>query len=77
MIEGLIVWGTIAALTALVVLAISRKQFFTRHSGIAHLTAFHDWSPKDKQEAIEIVLERNAGKKMEEISSEDGSKKEE
>lgn len=34
--------------------------------GIANLTAFHDFQPKDKQRAIEIVIEQKAHKKMEE-----------
>jgi hypothetical protein len=38
-------------------------------SGIATLTAFHDFQPKDKQHAIEIVMERKAGKKLEEQES--------
>lgn len=37
--------------------------------GIATLTAFHDFQPKDKQEAIEYVMEEKAGKKMEEQES--------
>jgi hypothetical protein len=35
-------------------------------SPIASMTAFHDFQPKDKQEAIEYVMEEKAGKKMEE-----------
>jgi hypothetical protein len=34
--------------------------------GIATLTAFHDFQPKDKQHAIEIVMEQKAGKKLQE-----------
>ena len=41
--------------------------------GIATLTAFHDFQPKDKQEAIEYVMEEKAGKKMQEQES--GEKK--
>jgi hypothetical protein len=37
--------------------------------GISYLTAFHDFQPKDKQEAIEYVMEEKAGKKMEEQES--------
>ena len=35
----------------------------------ASLTVYHDFQPKDKQEAIEIVMEKKAGKKMEELES--------
>jgi hypothetical protein len=38
-------------------------------SPIASMTAFHDFQPKNKQEAIEYVLEEKAGKKMEEQES--------
>lgn len=38
-------------------------------SPIASITAFHDFQPKDKQEAIEYVIEEKAGKKMEEQKS--------
>jgi hypothetical protein len=37
--------------------------------GIATLTVFHDFQPKDKQGAIEIVMEQKAGKKLEEQES--------
>jgi len=38
-------------------------------SPIASMTAFHDFQPKGKQEAIEYVMEEKAGKKMEEQES--------
>jgi len=41
--------------------------------GIATLTAFHDLQPKDKQNAIEYVMEEKSGKKMQEQES--GEKK--
>ena len=37
--------------------------------GIATLTAFHDFQTKDKQDAIEYVMEEKAGKKMAEQES--------
>jgi hypothetical protein len=40
-------------------------------SGISYLTAFHDFQTKDKQEAIEYVMEEKAGKKMEEQESDE------
>ncbi|TAK60974.1 MAG: hypothetical protein EPO24_06175 [Bacteroidetes bacterium] len=43
-------------------------------SGIATLTAFHDFQTKDKQDAIEYVMEEQAGKKMEEQESGEGEK---
>jgi hypothetical protein len=41
-------------------------------SGMATLTVFHDFQPKDKQDAIEIVMEQKAGKKLEEQESGQG-----
>jgi FtsZ-interacting cell division protein ZipA len=39
------------------------KGSFTRgHSGFAPLTAFHDFQPKDKQDAVEVIIEEKAGK---------------
>lgn len=35
-------------------------------AGFASLTAFHDFLPKDKQAAIEIVIEHKAGKSFQE-----------
>jgi hypothetical protein len=51
----------------------TKKQWVDWHGGhgIAHLTAFHDFQPKDKQEAIEIVIERKAGAKIEEQNKTD------
>ncbi|HSQ74410.1 MAG TPA: hypothetical protein VLT13_02565 [Bacteroidota bacterium] len=40
--------------------------------GGAALTSMHDFSPRDKQEAIEIIMEQKAGKRWEEQHSGDG-----
>jgi hypothetical protein len=40
-----------------------------RWGNFASLTVYHDFQPKDKQNAIEIVMEKKAGKKMEEQES--------
>jgi hypothetical protein len=40
-----------------------------RWGNFASLTAYHDFQPKNKQNAIEIVVEKKAGKKMEEQES--------
>ena len=31
--------------------------------GIASLTAFHDMQPKDKQEAVQVIIDQKAGKR--------------
>jgi hypothetical protein len=41
---------------------------------IANLTAFQDFQTKDKQEAIEITIERKAGKLWKSQESGDGDK---
>jgi hypothetical protein len=54
------------AVAAFLVYATKRRWVSWRGgSGISYLTAFHDFQPKDKQEAIEYVMEEKAGKKME------------
>jgi hypothetical protein len=46
-------------------IVIRRKRW----GNFASLTAYHDFQPKDKQNAVEIVMEKKAGKKMEERGS--------
>jgi len=64
---GFVVWiliilGAFATLLVIVNGTFSKK----RGAGIATLTAFHDFQPKDKQEAVQEIVEQKAGKKMEE-----------
>lgn len=60
----------VGAVIALLVWATKNRWISWRGGrGIATLTAFHDFQVKDKQHAIEIVMERKAGKKMEEEES--------
>jgi len=59
---------------AFLVFATKKHWVSWRGGGVTSFTAFHDFLPKDKQEAIEIVMEQKAGKKMEEQES--GEKKE-
>jgi hypothetical protein len=59
-----IVVGLIAA-TLLLLLGIATGWFSGKRKGaIGFLTAYHDFSPRDKQEAVEIVIEKKAGKKL-------------
>ena len=60
---------------AFLVFATRKHWISWKGGGIVSLTAFHDFLPKDKQEAIEIVMEQKAGKKLQEQES--GKKKEE
>jgi hypothetical protein len=60
----------LVTLAAFMVYATKKRWVSWRGGhGIATLTAFHDFQPKDKQEAIEYVMEEKAGKKMEEQDS--------
>ncbi|MGA9363187.1 MAG: hypothetical protein WBW16_02350 [Bacteroidota bacterium] len=62
----LIVLGVILVSVFLIIATKKRWVSWRGGSGIATLTAFHDFQPKDKQHAIEIVMEQKAGKKLEE-----------
>jgi hypothetical protein len=63
------------ALAIIIFLIIATKKHWVSWkgtSGIAAITAFHDFLPKDKQTAIEIIVEQKAHKKMEEQESGQG-----
>jgi hypothetical protein len=62
----LIVVGAILLSAFLIIATKKRWISWKGGSGIATLTAFHDFQPKDKQHAIEIVMEQKARKKLEE-----------
>jgi len=66
----------IAALIVVLLAGILLYSIFTGKmpsgkggGGIASLTAFHDFQPKDKQEAMEVIVDENAGKRRFEISN--------
>ncbi len=64
-----VIWMVFAILIVTVFLIFATKKRWISWkggSGISTLTAFHDFQPKDKQHAIEIVMEQKAGKKLEE-----------
>jgi len=67
--------GLVAILIVIVVLTLLILGILTlilgpkRSAGIASLTAFQDFLPKDKQRAMEIVIEQKDPKKMEEEES--------
>jgi len=66
LISILILVGVGLILTVGVVVIVIRPK---GRGNFASLTVYHDFQPKDKQEAIEIVMEKKAGKKMEEQGS--------
>jgi hypothetical protein len=65
-ISILILVGVGSMLVAGVIVIVVRPKAW---GDFASLTVYHDFQPKDKQEAIEIVMEKKAGKKMEEVES--------
>ena len=66
LISILILVGVGLVLTVGVVVIMIRPKGW---GNFASLTVYHDFQPKDKQEAIEIVIEKKSGKKMEEQKS--------
>jgi hypothetical protein len=68
LISILILVGVGLVLTVGVVVIMIRPKGW---GNFASLTVYHDFQPKDKQEAIEIVMGKKAGKKMEEVESDE------
>ena len=66
LISILILVGVGLMLVAGVIVIVVRPKGW---ANFASLTVYHDFQPKDKQEAIEIVMGKKAGKKMEEVES--------
>ena len=66
LISILILVGVGLMLVAGVIVIVVRPKGW---GNFASLTVYHDFQPKDKQEAIEIVIEKKSGKKMEEQKS--------
>lgn len=68
-------WLIVGGLISAFLVYATRKGWVSWRggSGIATLTAFHDFQPKDKQEAIEIVIERKAGKRWSADESGEGN----
>jgi hypothetical protein len=61
-------------LVVLVVWMSASGKFSGGGSSPMSITAMHDMLPRDKQEAIEIMIEEKAGKKWEEQKSGDGDR---
>lgn len=70
---GITIWAALIGLAAVLLFAIATGRMSGKGSSAASITAFHDMQPSDKQNAIEIVIEQKAGKKMEEQKSGEGS----
>jgi hypothetical protein len=69
-LADLVFWLVLAAMIGTVVFTIARGSFTQdRGAGPGALTSLHDFSPADKQRAIEIVVEAKSGKKWMEQES--------
>ncbi|HEY5615510.1 MAG TPA: hypothetical protein VIL52_05765 [Bacteroidota bacterium] len=69
LIAGLIVF---AIVVLLILGTVSMVRNPKKSAGIAMQTAFQDFLPKDKQQAMEIVMEQKDQKKMKEQESKQG-----
>ncbi len=68
-------WFLIIAIPLLAFLVYATKRRWVVWRGgrsIANLTAFHEFQTKDKQEAIEITIEKKAGKRWKAEESGEG-----
>ncbi len=72
MITGIAIWMLLVGLACLLLLAIVKGWISGSGSNAASITAFHDMQPKDKQGAVEIVIEQKAGKRLDEQRSGEG-----
>jgi len=74
----LLVIGVIIFLLAVIIYAIANKDEnnLQRSGSFASMAAFHDMQGKDKQNAIETVIERQAQKKWEEQENGEGKENE-
>jgi hypothetical protein len=70
-----ILWILGLALVIVLLYFLTRKGWISWKGGrgIASLTAFHDFQPEDRQKAIEFVMDRKAGKRIEADESGEGN----
>lgn len=71
-LEVVIIWAILIGLAVLLLYAIASGRMSGKGSNAASITAFHDMQPRDKQNAMEIVIEQKAGKKWGQQKSGEG-----
>jgi hypothetical protein len=77
-LTGVIIWAILIGLALFLLIAIASGRMSGKGSSAASITAFHDMQqPRDKQNAIEVIAEQKAGKKLEEQKSGEGTDQEE
>lgn len=59
---GVILAVLAAVMVGLIAVGIGRGWFSAQRASAGFLTGMHDVAPRDKQEAIEVIVERKAGK---------------
>ena len=71
MVDALAIAVILALPVAMIVAIVKGALRRDGGTGFAAMTAFHDFVPKDKQAAIEIVMEQKAGKSFQQQLSGD------
>jgi hypothetical protein len=72
-LTGVIIWVILLGLALLLLIAIAGGRMSGKGSSAASITAFHDMQPRDKQNAIVVIAEQKAGKKLEAQKSGEGT----
>ncbi len=73
MLTDFIVYTILIGLAILLFVMIINGSISSRgESSGAWLTAFHDFQPKDKQNAVEVIMQEKAGKQKESQKSGEG-----
>ena len=67
-----ILWVILIGLAFSLFFAIVTGRMPGHGGSAAGLTAFHAFQPKDKQNAIEVIIDENAGKRWEEQENGEG-----
>jgi hypothetical protein len=71
------IWVVLIGLALFLLIAIASGRMSGKGSSAASITAFHDLQSSDKQNAIQVIVEQKAGKKLEEQKSGEGTEQEE
>jgi hypothetical protein len=67
------VWLILAGAAIALLLAIATGRMSGKGSNFAALTSFHDMQPKDRRDAVEVIVEKKAGKRWSSDESGNGT----
>jgi hypothetical protein len=59
----------LVAIAVLVFIAVKRGWVKARRGAFTGMVVYHDWTNRDTQKGVEVIVERNAGKKENENES--------